>query len=302
MSSASPSQTLSFLQNRFAAAGIRPKQQHGQNFLIDLNLLQLLFDSARIGPQDVVLEVGTGTGALTALLAEVAAAVISVEVDSQLFPLAQEQLARFANVTFLNADALHNKNQMNPAVLAAVRQRLSESPDRIFKLVANLPYHVATPVMSNLLSGDAIPRSMTVTIQKEVADRLRAAPATKDYGALSIWVQSQCRVKVVRSLPPTVFWPRPKVMSAIVQVDFRPGWREQIGDVDFFHKFVRAMFLHRRKFLRSVMISAYKEKLGREEVDALLAEMQLPPDARAEQIDVARFVDLAKAVQQRIGK
>lgn len=296
----SPHQTLSFLQRRLAEVGLEPQSRHGQNFLIDLNLLRLLFDSALIGSRDVVLEVGTGTGALTAMLAKAAAAVVTVEIDSNLYQLAQEELSRFANVTMLNVDALKNKNRINPVVMETVRQRLSEGPDRQFKLAANLPYNVATPLLTNLLSEDPIPRSMTATIQKEVADRLRGRPHTKAYGALSVWVQSQCRVKVVRSIPPSSFWPRPKVMSAIVQIFFRPQLREAIPDPEFFHGFARAMFLHRRKFLRSVLLHAYKPQLDKPAVDAILAEMSLGPDARAEQLEVPQFLALAHVVRGRL--
>jgi 16S rRNA (adenine1518-N6/adenine1519-N6)-dimethyltransferase len=288
-------QTLTFLQQRLAAAGIRPKRQHGQNFLIDLNLLRLLVESARIDSRDVVLEIGAGTGALTGLLAAVAAAVISVEVDPQLARLASEQLAGFNNVVLLNVDALRGKNRMNPLVMDAVRKALASRPDSRFKLVANLPYSVATPVITNLLSEEPIPCSLTVTVQKEVADRLRARPGSKDYGALSIWVQSQCRVKLLRLLPATVFWPRPKVTSAMVQITFMPHWRAGIGNVEFFHHFARAMFLHRRKLLRGVLLSSYKQ-LGKHDADQILSELGLRSDSRAEQLDIDQFIDLAKRV------
>jgi len=180
-------QTLSFLLRRFNEAGIRPRTKLGQNFLIDLNLLRVL------------------------LVARQAAAVVTVEVDPQLFQLAREELLGADNVTMLRADALKNKNRLNPAVLDAVRERLGAAVGRRLKLVANLPFNVATPIISNLLSIDTPPRQMVVTIQKELADRLAASPGTKDYGALSVWVESQCRVETLRTLPPTVFWPRPKV-------------------------------------------------------------------------------------------
>ncbi len=211
-------QTQSFLIRRFAEAGIRPKTKLGQNFLIDLNLQRLLLDRAALGPDDVVLEVGTGTGSLTAQMARQAAAVVSVEVDRELYRLASEELAGLANVRLLHLDALKNKNRLNPEVIAAVDQELARAPGRRLKLVANLPYQVATPVLSNWLAMERPPSTMTVTIQKELAERIAARPGSKDYGSLSIWVQSQCRVEIVRVMPPEVFWPRPKVSSAIVQI------------------------------------------------------------------------------------
>ena len=154
---------------RFGEAGISPRTRHGQNFLIDLNLLRLLHRSAAVGPGDVVLEVGTGTGALTALLAEGAAHVITVELDPQLFQLASEELAGLPNVTMLRMDALRNKNNLNPLLLAAVKEQLAASPERRFKLAANLPYSVATPIITNALACEIPPHTMTVTIQKEPA-------------------------------------------------------------------------------------------------------------------------------------
>jgi 16S rRNA (adenine1518-N6/adenine1519-N6)-dimethyltransferase len=299
--SASANQTLSFLQRRFREVGIRPKTQHGQNFLIDLNLLRLLFDSAEVTSDDVVLEVGAGTGALTAMLAERAAAVVSVEIDSEVAALAEENLATLDRVTLLVTDALRNKNHLNPVVMDAVAEKLAAAPGRRLKLVANLPYHVGTPIISNLLVGEPLPHSMTVTIQKEVADRLRAAPGTKDYGATSVWVQSQCAVELVRNLPPSAFWPRPKVTSSIVRIVFQPERRARLGDTAFFHGFVRSMFLHRRKFLRSVMVAAYKQELDKPAVDAILETMGLGPEARAEQLEIEQFVRLAELVRERLG-
>ena len=181
-----------------------------------------------------MLEVGTGTGSLTAAMADAAAAVVTVEIDPQLFALAAEELHARANVLLLQADVLKNKNRINPIVLDAVDERLRAAPARRFKLVANLPYNVATPILGNLLALDVPPRSMTVTIQKELADRIVARPGTKDYGSLSIWIQSQCRAEIVRVMPPSVFWPRPKVDSAIVQIELDDALRGRIADRAFF--------------------------------------------------------------------
>jgi 16S rRNA (adenine1518-N6/adenine1519-N6)-dimethyltransferase len=145
------------------------------------------------------------------------------------------------------------------------------------------------------------PVSMTVTIQKELADRITAAPSTKDYSALSIWVQSLCRAEIIRIMPPSVFWPRPKVTSAIIQIVPDPQKRARIPDLEFFHQHVRAMFFHRRKFLRSVILSAYKGKLDKPAVDDIMAEQNLGPTSRAEELDVDRTLALAEAVRQRLG-
>jgi 16S rRNA (adenine1518-N6/adenine1519-N6)-dimethyltransferase len=247
-----------------------------------------------------VLEVGTGTGSLTAMVAQRAAAVVTVELSRELHQLASEELVDYGNVTMLRQDALKNKNRLDQRVLEAVQQQLEPDSGRRLKLVANLPYNIATPVISNLLSSEILPVSMTVTIQKELADRIAARPRTKDYSALSVWVQSQCRVQVIRILPPTVFWPRPKVHSAIIHVVPVVEMRARIPDLAFFHAFVRSMFLHRRKFLRSVVLSAYQKQLGKPAVDQVLAELELGADARAEQLDVDQMLDLGERIRRRL--
>jgi len=294
--------TRSFLMRRLDEVGIHPKTKHGQNFLIDLNLLRLLYETADLGPDDVVLEIGTGTGSLTAEMAARAAWVITVEVDSQMAQLAREELIDVENVTLLNRDALKNKNRLDPVVMETVAEKVAEAPGRRFKLAANLPYNVATPIISNLLACDTPPETMTVTIQKELADRLVAVPSTKDYGALSVWVQSQCEVQLVRTMPPTVFWPRPKVTSAIVHLVLRPELRAGIPDLAFFHSFVRAIFSHRRKFLRSVIIGAYKKQLSKPEVDEVMVDLGFGPTTRAEALDVETLFKLCEAIRRRVAQ
>jgi len=279
-------------------AGIRPQGQHGQNFLIDLNLLDLLVRQADLGPQDVVLEVGTGMGSLTGRMAQLAAEVVTIEIDPRLFAMAGEELMGLANVTMLQQDALKNKNTIHPTVLETVREKLAAHPGSRFKLVANLPYNIATPILSNLLLSNPSPVSLTATIQKELADRMVAQPGTKDYSALSIWMQALCEIEIVREMPPQVFWPRPKVHSAIIHIVPVPARREQLGDLAFFHDFVRSLFFHRRKFLRGVLAGAFDDKLTKPQIDEILGPFGLPPDARAEQLDVQTLIALSKAIQQ----
>ncbi len=289
-------QTLSFLIRRFQQAGIKPRTDLGQNFLIDMNLQRVLLDTARIGPDDVVLEVGTGTGGLTTHMAPLAAAVVSVEIDRDLHQLAGEELFHFSNVTLLHTDVLEAKSRIEPAVLEAVQRQLDAGPGRQWKLVANLPYNVATPLISNLLALDRPPSTMTITVQKEVADRIVARPGGKDYGGLAIWTQSQCRAEIVRMLPPSVFWPRPKVSSAFVQITLDEALRQRIPDRAFFHQFVRSMFLHRRKVLRGELLSAQK-KFSKAQVDELLAGLGLEPTLRAERLAPDEMLQLCEAVR-----
>lgn len=295
-------QTLSFLIRRFREVGIRPQSRFGQNFLIDMNLQNILLEAAVLGPDDVVLEVGTGTGGLTALMAQHAAAVVTVEVDPDMFNLASEELFELQNVVMLQADALKNKNQLNPTVLEAVAAQLAVDPARHFKLVANLPYCIATPLLSNLLALDRPPETITCTIQKELADRITASPGNKDYGALAIWVQCQCRAEVVRVLPPSVFWPRPKVFSAFLQIEVEPQRQAAIPDRHFFHGFVRTLFLHRRKMLRFALHNAYKPQFDKDRVDRLMQGLGLGPTTRAEELDFSRMLELCEAVRAELGQ
>ncbi len=285
-------QTSTFLQKRFAEVGIRPITRNGQNFLIDLNLIDVLVREAKLEKHDVVLEVGTGTGALTGMIASEAGAVVTVELDPQLFQLASEELFGVDNVTMLHQDVLRNKNNIHSNVMEAVQAEVDKIPDARFKLAANLPYNIATPLISNLLLTDLTPVSMTVTIQKELADRMTAVPRTKDYGALSIWVQSLCDVEILRVLPPTVFWPQPKVDSAIIHIAPDPQKRGAIDDLPFYHRFVRSLFFHRRKFLRSVLISGFKQDLEKSDIDEIMSRANMGPETRAEELSVARIQEL----------
>lgn len=284
----------------FEAEGFHPRTDLGQNFLIDLNLVRYLVDQADLGPHDVVLEVGAGTGGLTELLAEKAAAVISIEVDQRMYRLATDVTESRSNVTLLNCDALHNKNRLAAPLLDAVVERLDEDPRRRLKLVSNLPYNIATPIVSNLVASDLPWKRMVVTIQAELAHRMSARPQTSSYGALSVWLQSQCYVKTLKSLAPTVFWPRPRVNSAIVRLVPCNRYRRQLADRRFLHDFLRRLFHQRRKLLRSVLVGMYRKQLKKPEVDALLRTLEFSEHARAEEIDVPRLIQLSNRVQQAI--
>jgi 16S rRNA (adenine1518-N6/adenine1519-N6)-dimethyltransferase len=293
-----PRQTASYLSKRLAAAGLRPVSRYGQNFLIDLNLVDLIARSAELRKTDVVLEVGTGVGSLTTRLADQAGAVVSVEIDADLHRLASEELAGRPNVRLIHGDALRNKNSLRTDLMDQIRDAINRiGEDSRFLLVANLPYNIATPIIGNLLHETPSPDAMVVTIQKELADRIVAGPGSKDYGALSVWVQSLCKCHIVRVLPPTVFWPRPKVHSAILRMDAVPQWRARLADVDHFHQTVRALFFHRRKLLRSVVISAMKGRLSKAEVDEVLKELGHDETSRAEQLSVQQLQQLAESLR-----
>lgn len=293
-------QTLSFLARSLERAGLQPKTRYGQNFLIDLNLLGLLIDGAELARNDVVLEIGTGLGSLTKAMAPRAGRVITVEVDRDLQALAARELQTIANVELHLGDALRNKNHLRREILDAVASAMSTIEGARFKLVANLPYNVATPIISNLLTETPLVERMVVTIQKELADRITSPPGCKDYSALSVWMQSQCDCEILRFLPPSVFWPRPKVDSAILRIRPRADLRARIKDMEFFHTKVRALFFHRRKFLRSQVATALQEELTKPEVDAILEGQGLAPEQRAEQLTVEQIIELLEVCRQAI--
>jgi 16S rRNA (adenine1518-N6/adenine1519-N6)-dimethyltransferase len=295
-------QTQSYLRGLFEQRGISPQRRLGQNFLIDLNIHDLIVKTAEVGEGDVILEIGPGAGALTSLMARKGAAVVAVEVDPAMAALTADAVAGYPNVRVLHADALENKNRLNPALLDSVRSGLAASNGERFKLVANLPYNVATPVIINLLvHPELCPELMVVTIQKELADRMVAEPSSPPYGSASVILQGLSEVSLVRNLPPSVFWPRPKVDSAIVAIRPSAALRAEAGDVPWFHEIVRRVFLHRRKFLRHAIAGIWRDQWTKSEVDQWLETHGLSGQLRAEAINAEEFRDLAVALHERWG-
>lgn len=284
----------------FERSGLHPRSDLGQNFLIDLNLIDFIVEQSELESRDVVLEVGTGTGGLTTALAGRAGAVVSVEIDPRVHAFASRVVAPLPNVTLLNCDALKTKNRLAPEVVEAVARQLAEGPERRLKLVANLPYCIATPLISNLVASDLPWALMVVTIQWELAERIQARPGCEHYGALSVWLQSQCQVKVLRKLRPMVFWPRPQVDSAIVRISPDAARRGEIGDRAFLHDFVRRAFQQRRKSLRGVVAGMYREELTKAGVDDLFRRFGFQDLVRAEELDVPTLVQFAGAVKETI--
>jgi 16S rRNA (adenine1518-N6/adenine1519-N6)-dimethyltransferase len=286
-------QTRTHLMGLFERIGLHPRSDLGQNFLIDLNILELIVRTAELSKNDVVLEVGAGTGGMTAFMAKEAAAVVSVEVDSNMAAMAREMTAGFDNVTLLNVDALKNKNHFRQEVIDAVQTELSKDGSRRLKLVANLPYSIATPIVSNLVASDLPWDRMVITIQLELAQRMAASPGRSSYGALSVWLQSQCHVKLVKRLGPQAFWPRPQVNSAVVRLVPAPGKSGPISDRKFFQDFLRRLFVQRRKMMRSVLVGMYRKQIGKEAVDAVLEELKLSPKSRAEDLQPYELLKLS---------
>jgi 16S rRNA (adenine1518-N6/adenine1519-N6)-dimethyltransferase len=291
----SPRQTLSYLRRLFESFGLEAKSKLGQNFLIDLNLLELVVRAAELDKTDAVLEVGTGTGSLTARLAEFAGVVCTVEIDKTLQPVAQQIVGDRPNVRFVFGDALATKNELNPDVLTAWDEATASFGCTRRKLVANLPYVIATPLISNLLIAGIPIERMVVMVQWEIAERLRAAVGTKDYNALSVLVQSVADVEVVRKVAPTNFYPRPKVESAIVKITPSAEKRARVGDVPRFRAFLRDLYVHRRKNLRQALAGWPSGRKDKSDVDAKLKELGLDGTLRSEALDIEQHLRLCEA-------
>lgn len=295
-----PRQTLSYLSNLFASQGLRAKRRLGQNFLIDLNLLDLLVRASGVGKSDVVLEVGAGTGGLTTRLAGVAGRVVSVEIDSGFHRLVQQEVRSLPNVTLLHADALAGKNRVEPAVLAAVRDAMQNLGVDHYHLVANLPYDIASSLIANLILNELEVRTLTFTVQLEVAMRILAEPGTRDYGPLGVLTATAGSARLIRTLKPSVFWPRPKVDSAIVRVDVDRSRKRATPDLAAFHNFVRLLFIHRRKNLRGSVLSVAEYKPLKKRLPSLFAEIGLDRDDRAEALAPPVLQRLFRRLQEAL--
>ncbi len=294
-------QTRSYLMQLFERHGFNPRSDLGQNFLIDLNIIEYVVANGRIQPTDIVLEVGTGTGGMTTFMAQKARHVITVEYDKNMHTLASEATQKYDNITRLHCDALKNKNNISPTVINAIEEQLQANPGSQLKLFANLPYNIATPIISNLVASELPWSRMVVTIQLELGLKMSSQPSTSNYGALSVWLQSQCFVKILKKLGPTVFWPRPKVDSAIVQLTPNPPLKKTIGDRVFFQDFLRRVFQHRRKLMRSTLTNMYSKQLSKSEVDEILLAQGIEKEkARAEEFSVPELIQLARAFQEQI--
>jgi len=284
--------TAAELKRLFAERGIRPNRGRGQNFLVDARAMRFVADAAKLGPSDVVLEPGPGTGGLTGILAERAGAVVAVELDRKLHALASEGLAGYPNVTVLHADIMARGDGIAPEALDAVETALSEIPGGRLKVVANLPYRVSTAFIAAMLRAVRVPDDMVVTVQREVADRLLAEPGDEAYGYLSVIVQAAAQVRRLKRLPPAAFWPAPEVDSAVVRIAPHPH-RPDAEILEALERVASALFTHRRKKAASGLHRISLAKT-RDAARGLLEKVGASPDARPEDLTVSQFLALAK--------
>ncbi len=239
-------QTLSEIRDLLSSAGLRPQKKLGQNFLIDGNLMTKIVDAAGIEPDDTVLEIGAGTGSLTEMLLERAHRVVAVELDRGLAELLADRLTGRDNLTLLHEDVLQTKSQIAPIVLDALRHADDGRPTL---LVANLPYHIASPILIDLLLCDVPFTRFCFSVQREVADRITARPSTKDYSPMSILLQLCGTAHKITHLPPQAFWPAPKIESTALRIDLDLSRFPDKTLLRQFSDLLRLAFSHRRKTL-----------------------------------------------------
>lgn len=286
-------QTKNQIEQLLAEYGVRPKRHFGQHFLVDLNLMRIIVDQADPDPDDVVLEIGTGTGSLTKALADRAGFVVGVEVDAALFSIARQQLADKANVHLICGDILEGKHKLNEAVCRAIEQARRIYTHRLL-LVANLPYCAASAVLINLIVGPVVADAMTVTVQKEVAERILAQPGSSEYGLLSILLALTGDVWLVKVLRPSVFWPRPNVDSAIIHFVRDQQKAQAIPDMKLLVKIIDMFMGHRRKMLKAIVKSAGGRFHAVQDWIQLFNECGLDPTSRPQQLRPEQYLALAR--------
>ena len=260
------------------------QKRFGQNFLIDSHVLEKIVEASGVGREDCVVEIGPGIGTLTQTLSEHAGRVVAVEIDRMLIPILEETLRDCPNVTVINQDILKTDLGM------IAEEYNGGKPVRI---VANLPYYITTPIIMELLEKDAPVRSITVMVQKEVADRMRSGPGSKDYGALSLAVQYYARPRIAAQVPPDCFIPRPKVPSAVIHLDLYEEKPVKVQDEAFLFSLIRAAFNQRRKTLANALSHAAGLSCSRETVLEVLEKLQLSPTIRGEALTLEQFAALA---------
>ena len=284
--------TLGIPQNTIAVLqkyNFNFQKKFGQNFLIDTTVLDRIIDASEITKEDCVLEIGPGIGTMTQYLAERAGEVIAVEIDKALIPILKETLADYDNVTIINDDIL--KVDIN----RIVEERNGGKP---IKVVANLPYYITTPIIMGLFENHVPLKSITIMVQKEVADRMQVGPGTKDYGALSLAVQYYAKPEIVANVPPNCFIPRPNVGSAVIRLTRYEEPPVKADDEAFLFAVIRASFNQRRKTLANGLSNAPGLGVTREQAVGVLEEMGLSATIRGEALTLEQFAQLSNLLKK----
>ena len=280
-----PQNTIAILQKY----NFNFQKKFGQNFLIDTRVLERIIDSAEITKDDCVLEIGPGIGTMTQYLAEAAREVVAVEIDKNLIPiLKNDTLADYDNVTIINDDIL--KVDINKIV----QEKNNGQP---IKVVANLPYYITTPIIMGLFESHVPLQSITIMVQKEVADRMQVGPGTKDYGALSLAVQYYAKPEIVANVPPNCFIPRPNVGSAVIRLTRHEVPPVQVKDEAYMFALIRASFNQRRKTLLNGLTNAGNLGVTKEQIVKALEKMGLPATIRGEALTLEQFGELSNLLK-----
>ena len=261
----------------------------GQNFLIDTHVLDTIIGSAEITKDDVVLEIGPGIGTMTQYLACAAKKVIAVEIDKALIPILEDTLSEYENVRVINHDVL----KVDIAKLAE-----EENGGKPIKVVANLPYYITTPIIMGLFENHVPIKSITVMVQKEVADRMQVGPGTKDYGALSLAVQYYAKPYIVANVPPNCFMPRPKVGSAVIRLERYENPPVTVEDEKLMFRLIRASFNQRRKTLANGLKNSPELDYTKEEIEAAIEALGRGASIRGEALTLEEFAKLADLLSE----
>lgn len=260
------------------------QKKFGQNFLIDTHVLDKIIRSAEITKDDMVLEIGPGIGTMTQYLACAAGKVVAVEIDKALIPILEDTLDGYDNVQIINEDVL----KVDIAKLAK-----EQNSGRPIKVVANLPYYITTPIIMGLFESHVPLKSITVMVQKEVADRMQVGPGTKDYGALSLAVQYYASPYIVANVPPNCFMPRPKVGSAVIHLERYENPPVQVGDEKLMFKIIRASFNQRRKTLANGLRNSPELDFTKEQIEQAIEKMGKGTSVRGETLSLEEFAKLS---------
>lgn len=265
------------------------QKKFGQNFLIDTRVLEEIIDAAEITKDDFVLEIGPGIGTMTQYLCEAAREVVAVEIDTNLIPILKDTLSAYDNVEVLNQDIL----KVDIASLAKERNN-----DKPIKVVANLPYYITTPIIMGLFESHVPIDSITIMVQKEVADRMQEGPGSKEYGALSLAVQYYAKPEIVVNVPPSCFMPQPKVGSAVIRLTRHEQSPVEVEDEKLMFQVIRASFNQRRKTLANGLNNFGSFGLSKEEIQSCIEELGVPVNIRGEALSLEQFAELANIINR----
>lgn len=282
-----PSNTIEVLQKYH----FNFQKKFGQNFLIDTHVLEKIMNAAQISKDDCVVEVGPGIGTMTQYLAERAGHVVAVEIDKALIPILSDTLSAYDNVEVINEDIL--KVDLNRLVQ-------EKNGGRPIKVVANLPYYITTPIIMGLFESHVPLQSITIMVQKEVADRMQVGPGTKDYGALSLAVQYYAKPEIIANVPPNCFMPRPNVGSAVIRLTRHETVPVQVEDEKLMFRLIRASFNQRRKTLANGLNNSSEIHLSKEVIQESIEELGVPVTIRGEALTLEQFAALSNIIGRRM--